>query len=350
MTINKILSEDLETIYQSNVDWTRFCNTTVLITGASGFLPAYLVESLLYLNTINDKYNVKVLALVRNIEGAEAKFAAHNQSPFLTFINQDVSEKIDIVDNIDYIIHAASQASPKYYGTDPVGTLKANILGTINLAELAKSKNVKSFLYFSSGEVYGEIPVDKVPTKEDDYGYIDPTQVRSCYGESKRMGENICVSYHKQFNIPVKIVRPFHTYGPGMKLDDGRVYADFVSNILNNQNIVLNSDGSAIRAFCYLTDATIGFFKVLLDGVDGEAYNVGNPNEEYSILRLAEILVGLYPDKSLSVVIKGDIQSNIYLKSPIKRNSPDINKINKLNWIPKVSVEEGFYRTIKSYE
>lgn len=350
MSSNPIIQEDLESIYQANINWQKFNNCTVLITGANGFLPAYMVEVLLYLNNVNPEGNIKVLALVRNMNNARERFYEYLNNPNLKFLVQDVSEPIKAVEKVDYIIHAASQASPKYYGTDPVGTLKANVLGTINLLEFAKKNDIQSFLYFSSGEVYGEVEMEKIPITEDTFGYIDPIKVRSCYAESKRMGENICVSYHHQYSIPAKIVRPFHTYGPKMKLDDGRVYADFISNILQNQNICLNSDGSATRAFCYLSDATIGFFKVLLEGANGEAYNVGNSDQECSILELAELLVNLFPQKKLRVTKQIDPDNNKYLKSPLTRNSPDINKINKLNWRPKTGVAEGFKRTIQSYK
>ena len=162
------------------------------------------------------------------------------------------------------------------------------------------------------------------------------------------MGETICVSYFAQYGIKAKIVRPFHTYGPGMALDDGRVYADFVANIIKDQNIILNSDGKAKRAFCYLTDATIGFLTVLVNGENGEAYNVGNPQEEYSILELANILVNLYPEKKIEVILNKTINAD-YLKSTITRNSPNIDKLKKLNWNPTVTIEKGFKRTVSSF-
>jgi len=349
MTTNTIIQEDLNTIYQAGIDWVKFKNCTVLVTGANGFLPAYMVETLLYLNE-KENLDIKVVGLVRSIENAHQRFSEYLDSPNLKFIEQDVAMPIVTTEHFDYIIHAASQASPKYYGIDPVGTLKANVIGTINLLDFALKNQIKSFLYFSSGEVYGEADQNLVHLNETDYGYLDPVQVRSCYGESKRMGENICVSYAHQFNVPAKIVRPFHTYGPKMKLDDGRVYADFVSNVINGQDICMQSDGSAVRAFCYLTDATIGFFKVLLDGKDGEAYNVGNPSETHSILELASIVVGIFPDRKLTVVKQHANNGNGYLKSPLKRNSPDIDKIKMLNWNPVVTASEGFKRTIESYK
>lgn len=344
--INSITQADLENIYHSGIDWEAFRNSTVLISGGNGFLPAYMVESLLFLNTFS--YKLRVLVLVRNIEKSHQRFAHYLNDSSLVFIHQDVCDEIKIAEPVDYIIHAASQASPKFYGIDPVGTLSANVLGTINLLEFARKQSLKSFLYFSSGDVYGQVSEEMIPIKESVYGYMDPLDVRSCYGESKRMGENICVSYFHQYKIPTKIVRPFHTYGPGMSLDDGRVFADFVADVLADRDICLHSDGSASRAFCYLSDATIGFFKVLLEGKNGEAYNIGNPNEELSILSLAELLVSLYPEKGLKVFISQTVKTN-YIKSPIKRNSPDIGKMNKLAWQPIVCAKDGFDRTIKSF-
>jgi UDP-glucuronate decarboxylase len=347
MTGNKINLEDLESIANAPIDWQKFNGKTVLVSGANGFLPAYMVETLLFLMYKKIITGLKILALVRNLTKAKARFKYYLNRKELLFINQDVCNFFEIPDKIDFIIHAASQASPKYFGTDPVGTLKANTVGTINLLNIARINNVESFLFFSTSEVYGSMSEDKIPTRENEYGYLDPTNVRSCYAESKRMGETICVSYLHQYGIPVKIIRPFHTYGPGMALDDGRVHADFISDIVNNRDINMKSDGSAIRSFCYLSDATRGFFKVLLDGGAGEAYNIGNRNNEISIINLANLLVNMFPEKKLRVIKQK--ASEGYLQSKIIRNSPDITKANAIGWFPEISLEDGFFRTIMSY-
>jgi nucleoside-diphosphate-sugar epimerase len=343
--LNNIIKEDISSIINCFDYWERFKNKTILITGANGFLPAYLVESFL---SLDKTYNTKIIAIVRNKQKANNRFKNYMTDTNLEIIEHDVCNEFNYNHKIDFIIHAASQASPKYYKVDPVGTLNANVLGTINMLKLAQTKSVESFLYFSSGEVYGEVKDEFMPIKEDTFGYLNPALVRSCYGESKRMGETICVSYFAQYGIKAKIVRPFHTYGPGMALDDGRVYADFVANIIKDQNIILNSDGKAKRAFCYLTDATIGFLTVLVNGENGEAYNVGNPQEEYSILELANILVNLYPEKKIEVILNKTINAD-YLKSTITRNSPNIDKLKKLNWNPTVTIEKGFKRTVSSF-
>ena len=345
--MNKIIIEDLERILNQPVPWRLLKNKTVLVTGASGFISTYFIEMLFYLN--NKKgYDIKVIALVRDKKFAVARFSQHLSDPNFKLLVQDVCKQINIKNNIDYIIHAASQASPKIYGKDPVGTLSANILGTINTLELAKKNKTIGYLFLSSGEIYGEVDNKMIPTKETDYGYLDPINLRSCYAESKRMGENMCVSWSHQYFVPAKIARLFHTYGPGMKLKDGRVFADFVSNIVHNENIVLNSDGSAKRTFCYLSDTVTACFLILLKGKNGEVYNLGQ-EKETSIIDLANLLIGMFPEKKLKVIRKENISAEGYIKSTISRACPDVSKLRKLGWKPIVDIKTGFKRTIISY-
>lgn len=342
---DSIVLEDMKFITNSDNPWNNLEGKTVLISGANGFLPSYMVKTILYLNKTLFEDKTYIIALVRNKNKGLKRFPVKIEE--LTFEIQDICQPLKIDEHLDYIIHAASQASPKYYNLDPVGTLCPNVIGTYQLLEYARKIDLKKFLFFSSGEVYGE--TKKIPTKEEDYGYVDPTAIRSCYAESKRMGENMCVSWFKQYGVPVNIVRPFHTYGPGMSLNDGRVFADFVSDIVNHQNIVMKSSGEARRAFCYLADAIAGFFTVLFKGQNGESYNVGNDKGEISIGDLAKKLVNLYPEYSLKVIKETRKDSN-YLESKITRNSPDISKIRSLGWEPYYSIEDGFKRTIESFK
>jgi nucleoside-diphosphate-sugar epimerase len=164
------------------------------------------------------------------------------------------------------------------------------------------------------------------------------------------MGENMCVAWHHQYGVPTKIVRPFHTYGPGMKLDDGRVYADFVSNAVKGTDIEVKSDGLAKRSFCYIADATAGFWMVLLKGSNAEAYNVGNPDGNISILDLANLISGLDVEKKMKVIFKQRSASESYLTSPVLITCPDISKIKTLGWNPITTIEDGFRKTIESYK
>jgi len=345
--LNKIITEDVaEIISDKNIDWNRLSGKTVFITGANGFLPAYMVLTLLGLN---DELNlgIKILALVRNQAKAEARFKDLLKRDDIKLIVQDVSKPISIEEDIHFIIHAASQASPKFYGSDPVGTINANVLGTSYLLELAARKKVEKFLFFSSSEIYGLVDENNIPITEKDYGYIDPTNVRSCYSEGKKLGETLCVSWMHQYQVPVSIIRIFHTYGPGMDLYDGRVFADFIADIVYNRDIVMKSDGAAVRAFCYLTDAITGYFLVMLHGVNGEAYNVGNTEGEISVIDLAEKLITLFPEKNLKVIRKEQLVTG-YIQSSVQRVVPNTDKLQALGWKAKVDVATGFKRTITS--
>lgn len=347
--MNPIIQEDLEQIISFKaVDWKTFQGKTVLISGANGMLPSYMVETLLYLNKKYD-YHVKVVALVRNIEKAHKCFSEHINNPALEFLVQDVVEPIIYDGDIHFIVHAASQAAPSYYGVDPVGTFKANTIGTINMLELAREKEVEGFLYFSTGSVYGMVPGEKVLLQEDNQGITNTLDVRSCYAESKRAGENACVCYYYQYGVPVKMVRIFHTFGPRVNLNDGRVFSDFCKNILNNENIVLKSDGSAKRSFCYVADAVQAYFLVLLKGEPATAYNVGGDEaHEISVCDLSELLVGLYPEKQLKVVFDIDESDLTYTKmrTPQKQILPSLERINALGWNLTTSVADSFKRTI----
>ncbi len=345
---NTIIDQDLATIAAAPLPWHEFSGGTVLITGAAGFLPAYMVETILHLNRTTLQKSARVIALVRNVERARERFHRYLDRDDLQIVVQNISDPLTITTPVDYIIHAASQASPLFYRTDPVGTLSANVLGTWHLLTAAQQHPVKGFLFFSSGEVYGILPPGTPSIAEHEGGFLDPTDVRSCYGESKRMAETMCVAWAHQYNIPTRIVRPFHTYGPGMKLDDGRVFADFVRDILTGGPIVLQSDGSARRSFCYLADATLGFFTTLLRGENGAAYNIANPGGECSIAELADRLAAEFKDEAITVERRTRTDPN-YFVSPIRSTIPNIDKARALGWLPTHTIEQGFRRTVKSY-
>lgn len=346
--INKIIEEDIKNIINLDINWNKFKNSVILMSGASGLIGSYLLYTFIFLNEYKN-LNCKIKCIVRNRDKFNERFSDFIDKEYIELIVQSVADEIKINENVDYIIHAASQASPKFYKVDPVGTIDANVIGTRNLLELAKQNNVKSFLFFSSSEVYGQVGDNVSSITERDYGYLDPIEVRSCYAESKRLGENMCISWYNQYNIPCKIVRPFHTYGPGIRFDDGRVFSDFVSNIVKGEDIIIKSTGTARRTFCYLADAVVAFILVLLNGESGQAYNVGNEECEISIKDLAYTLSNLFSEKNINVVINESKCSDNYLKSPVKSSKPKTSKIRSLGWKPVFGVKEGFYRTILSY-
>jgi nucleoside-diphosphate-sugar epimerase len=347
--MNSIIEQDLETICRSDIDWEKFKNSSVLVTGATGMLGSYIIYVLNYLN-YTFKLNISILCLVRNsfkIISLCSGLKIFEDSFNMSYIIGDV--EADICKKVDYIIHTASPANSSIYSVSPVSVITANVMGTKNLLDLAVESQSKGVLFLSSGEVSGK--VDKDIMTEDDYGYLNPLDVRSCYGESKRMAENMCKCYSYQYGVPVKIARPDHTYGPSMNLKtDGRVFAEFVSNVVDNKDIVIKSDGTAIRTFNYISDATEGFFRVLLYGDSGECYNVSNRKGRTSISNLAKILVSLYPEKQLKVVYRDRNKKDTYMENKNKFcPSLDISKIKKLGYSCKFDLKEGFKRTINSY-
>ena len=339
---SEIIHRDLDLIVKSNINWDRFKNKIVLVAGGAGLLPSYLVQSLLHANSIHN-LKLKVICVSRSFESLHKRLGHCLNNPDFKAVIHDVTRPIpaEIVSS-DFVIHAASQASPKFYSIDPAGTLLTNTVGTKHLLEYAVRSNSERFMFFSSGEVYG-IPLNPIePITETSYGYLDPMNVRYCYAESKRLGENMSVAWTKQYGLDTVVVRPFHTYGPGMALDDGRVFADFVADVVAKRDIVIRGDGSEKRCFCYLADATVGFLSVLLNGVNLEAYNVANPSCEISIKNLAKLISDLFPKHNIKIRFEvSEIKKN-YLKSPILKSLPSIEKIKKLGWFPTTSLEEGF--------
>ncbi|NFS65701.1 NAD-dependent epimerase/dehydratase family protein [Clostridium botulinum] len=346
--LNNIILEDIKYIIK-NINIKKCEGKSFFITGANGFLARYMVEVLVYLNeyVLNEK--CKIIALCRNKADAYIKFKEYINREYFNLIFQRVEDKIEYSDNVDYIIHAASRANTKEFGINPVGVLSANVIGTYRLLEYAKTKDIISFLFFSSGAVYGNANEAKEFIKETQFYSLDPLDIRSCYAESKRMGENMCFSYYKQFNIPTKIIRISHTYGPGINLKDGRVFSDFVNSILNNEDLVIKSDGKAKRPFCYISDAIIAFFLVLFKGKNGEVYNMSNNKCFLSINDLAHILVEkTFLEKDLKVT--NNINDTEVRSTDKAQVSVDISKIKDLGWNPKIGIEEGFKRTVESFQ
>ncbi len=345
--MNHIILKDCEDLYKERtMDWSRLKNASVLITGACGMLPAYMVWMLVYLNEYQN-FHIRILALCRDAVRAEEVFGAYIRRDYFELVLRDVAEPMEIEGELDYIIHAASPSGSQYFGTDPVGVILPNVMGTFYTLELAKEKGVKGYLYFSSSEIYGKI--EKEAIEETDCGYLDSMEVRNCYGESKRLGENICKAYSSQHGVHATVVRPAHTYGPTMNLKkDKRVYAGFVSNILHHEDLLIMGDGFASRNFCYIYDAVFGYFKVLLDGKAGEAYNVSNPACQSTIRDLAELLVELFPEKKLQIAYAN--HDAVYLENPYKKQSAiSVDKLKGLGWTPRVSLKEGFRRTVESF-
>lgn len=345
MRYTKVVNED-------TIDIIDFCtpelllnklqNKTFLITGASGMVGSYFIYTLLKLNELYGA-NVNIVAVVRN-ENKLDEYIKNN--PSVNIINQDIIKPINVDYSIDYVVHAASPASPKIMSEQPVETNFANTIGTANTLLLALDKKAKGYLFVSSREIYGEPnPGQEFFTEDGPLGQVNPLVPRNGYAEGKKAAENMCSSFKEEYGLNTKIVRLAHTYGPGMSIYDGRVQADFLNNIIHNQDIVLKSDGSSIRSYTYISDAIKGMFLILLNSND-LVYNIADENSKTSIRELAEILVNIDPSKNLKLVF--DIPENAPKgTASFTAGILSTKKIREeLNWFPKYNIKDGFARTI----
>ena len=304
----------------------------IVITGGSGFVGSYLCEKL-----INDGH--KIIVIDNLLTGSTENINDLLDNENFSFIERDVQDHIEIEDKVDYVLHFASAASPKAYTEHPVNTLKAGSVGTINTLGLAK-KHSAEYLLASTSEVYGDPLIS--PQNEEYWGNVNPNGERSMYDEAKRFAEAAVATYSRSYGLKTKIVRIFNTYGPRMQLNDGRVVTNFIVQALRNENITIYGDGTQTRSFSYVEDTVAGIIS-LMNSTEYDVFNIGNPNE-MTIGKLAEKIIELTDSTS-------EIK---YLELPNddpKQRKPDITKAKtKLNWEPKVNLDEGLAKTISWVE
>lgn len=329
---NSIFEEDIKNII-NDFDMSVFDGKTILVTGATGLIGKLCVKSLL-----NSGYNTQVIALVRDEEKAKNIFG---ESKRLTYLVQDINQRINTTRRVDYIIHAASTTSSKDFVEKPVETIYTAINGSRNVLEFAKNKRLEGMVYLSSLEIYGVNEKENI--KEEDYGYIDILNPRSSYSESKKMVETMCISYGTEYGVPVKIARLAQTFGAGVSISDNRVFAQFAKAIINKENIVLHTKGETKRNYCYTTDAVRGIFTILTEGENNNAYNVANENSYCSISEMAHLLENEYT----KVEYKIDEVNRGY--NPTVKIALNTEKLNALGWEAKVNLKEMFDRLIMDF-
>ncbi|WP_296866668.1 UDP-glucuronic acid decarboxylase family protein [uncultured Methanobrevibacter sp.] len=306
---------------------------TILIAGGAGFIGTNLIKKLL-------KEGNKIIS-IDNFHTGKIENIENISSEKFKFIKHDIINPLPINDKIDEIYNLASPASPPHYQAAPLQTIKTNIYGVFNLLDLAKENDAK-FLQTSTSEVYGE-PLEH-PQKESYWGNVNPNGYRSCYDESKRCSESICMNYYREYNTKIKIVRIFNTYGPYMDPKDGRVVTNFIIQALKNEDITIYGDGSQTRSFCYVDDMIDGLIKMMstTDDFTGPV-NLGNPRE-FSILEFAK-----------KIIKKTDSSSKI-INCPLPYDDPTQRKPNIelakeiLKWEPKIMLNEGLDKTIRYYK
>jgi len=316
--INELLNYDLS-------------GKSFLITGANGLIGSYLVDYL-------DFVGANVYAMSRSIEKLKKRFQNKTN---VKLIEQDLNEPINIDIAFDYVIHTASNSHPLAFSKDPVGTMKTNLFGTINLLEHIKNRGGK-FLYLSSGEVYGN-NIDHDFTEED-LGIVDTKIARSCYPESNRAAETLCVSYNAQYGVDVNVTRLCYVYGPTITDDNSRADAQFLRNALDNKDIIMKSKGEQKRTYCYVADAVSALLYILLNGENAQVYNIANPNSIVSVAQYAKTLADI-----AKVNLKFELPDEVEAKGYSKQADSILSaqKLINLGWEPLYNIEQGLNNTIK---
>jgi nucleoside-diphosphate-sugar epimerase len=356
----QIVAADLEYICgRLEPEFGAMRGKKLLISGGAGFLGYYLIQAVLRWNrSRGDGSPIQLIVCDNYIRGVPEWLSKLRQDPALTLLTHDVTSPLpDEIDHFDFVIHAASIASPTYYRKHPIKTMDANVNGLRVLLdrfrEHTSAESDSGFLFFSTSEIYGDPPADQIPTPETYRGNVSCTGPRACYDESKRYGETLCVNFASEFGLRVMMARPFNNYGPGLKITDRRVIPDFARDIFAGKDLVLLSDGSPSRTFCYVADAVVGYFKVLVRGRAGEPYNIGNESPETSMLELAQLLARIAYEECgyIGKVVRGLSNEKDYLTDNPRRRCPVIAKArSQLGFNPQIPLEEGLRRTIVWYK
>lgn len=349
--MNNPYLQDILSLFEKGLDLNRLQDKTILVVGATGLIGSCIVDVLMN----NPHICYQVIAAGRNRERAQQKFASYWDDAHFCFAEIDVTQSVErnleaqILKNayiamrqVDYIIDAASNASPNFFKQHPVEVMKANIDGVSHLMEYGLEHGMKRMLYVSSGEIYGE--GDGSEFSEKSSGYVDCASVRACYPSSKRAAETLCMAYGEEYGADVVIARLSHTYGPGFTESDNRVYAQFIRNVLRGEDIVLKSKGEAFRSWLYVVDAAHAILRLLLDGEKGNAYNVAHSESNISIRQLAELIAGIAHRKVVFDIPEDALHGNT---TPITKATFNTDKLKALGWQPLFDVKAGFEHTLE---
>ncbi|MGN0048189.1 MAG: NAD-dependent epimerase/dehydratase family protein [Bacteroides sp.] len=329
--------DDLYHIYSLNLPWSKLNNSNILVTGATGLIGSCIIDVLMR----HPSRTWSVYACGRNLNRAKTLFMKYWDNDSFHFVRHDICNQIESNVQYEYMIHAASNASPNYFVQKPVEVIKANVFGVSNLYEYGLNHGLKRILYISSGEVYGE--GDGRVFDEDYSGYVNPLCVRSCYPSSKRAAETLCISYSTEYDIESVIARPCHVYGPYFTESDNRVYAQFIRNILRNEDIVMKSTGEQYRSWCYVVDCVAALMHILLLGKNNNAYNIADDSSNITIRSLAEMIAEI-GGKKVVIAMPSDIEKSGF--NVVKKSLFSIEKLKSLGWRVEGTMEEKMRRTM----
>ncbi len=320
-----------------DLPWEKLSKCNLLVTGATGLIGSCLVEVLM----TNTNKDYQVYALGRNEKRAESRFRQFLDDPSFHFLLGDITQPLASDVPFHFIIHAASNGSPNFFVNHPVEVMKSNLFGVTNLIEYGLGHDMKRFLYVSTGEVYGVNEAEMM--NESSYGYVDILNTRSCYPSSKRAAETLAMCYAGEYGADVVVARPCHTYGPHFTESDNRVYAQFIRNVLNGEDIVMKSEGTQYRSWCYVEDCVSALLYILLKGKNGEAYNIADKNSVVTIRELAETIAQI-AGRKVVMQVPSDIEKKGI--TPIKRAVFDTAKLEALGWTINGTMEEKLKKTI----
>lgn len=342
----------------ARAELNKLAGHSVLLTGAGGFLGYYFIKTIARWNDAHPKGKIQLTALSSFRHGMPEHIREVAKRADIRIVKKDiVTYSLPTAQRFDYIIHAASIASPIFYRQYPIETINANVQGMYRILDYAVRRNttrhkLRGLLYFSSSEIYGDPTPGNIPTSETYRGNVSCTGPRACYDESKRFCETLCVNYAAVHSLPIVVARPFNNYGPGLKIDDGRVIPDFARNILDNTDIVMYSNGSPSRTFCYVADALVGYIKILTRGRSGEAYNIGVEKPEITVSQLAQkmIVIGKKYFQYRGSLKIAKSRDTAYLTDNPERRCPRIAKaVKELGYAPSITLADGLVRTMMWY-
>lgn len=341
---NDLYMEDVHDVSTIVCSWEKLTNKSIMISGATGLMGSFLIDVIMEKN-IRDKLNCQIYALVRNKEKATNRFMKYINDSHLVFIMYDVNYPLenDSIKTVDYILHLASNTHPLLYATDPIGTITTNIIGVQNLLDFAIAHNARRFVFASSNEAYGENRGDVELFDEDYCGYINCNTLRAGYPESKRCGEALCQAYKQQKGLDIVIPRVTRSYGPSMNMSDTKAINQFIKKALEGNDIVLKSEGTQYFSYTYVADAVSGLLWVLMEGKNGEAYNVAFEEGDIMLKDLVNIIAEIN-NKKVVFEIPEDLEAAGYSKATKARLNG--KKLQKLGWEPRYDIKAGVERTI----
>lgn len=340
--------EDVRHVTQHALPWKKLQDKSIMLSGATGMIGSFLIDVIMEKN-LSDNLNCIAYALGRNEKRANERFNRYIGDPHYKFIPYDVKEPLvcEGLDKVDYLLHLAANTHPMLYATDPIGTITTNIIGVENMLEFAIKHNVTRFAFASSNEVYGENRGDVELFDEDYCGYINCNTLRAGYPESKRCGEALCQAYKAQKGLDVVILRLTRSYGPTMLMSDTKAVSQFIKKGIAGEDIVLKSAGNQYYSYTYMADAVSGLLYALLCGENGEAYNIAEEKSDIMLKDLAAIIAGI-KGKQVVFEIPDAVEAAGYSKATKARLNGE--KLKKLGWTPRYTIETGMKRTIDILE